>query len=151
MTRYVLSCGRFYCFICETLISDDYNSSRSRDDGGIILKTRVLALPPWTKFTSIGSIGLTEKTINNHHFLDFVLCGWHCVFCMHQRCASHQDLGGGIALQKRSTKSINRELFGYDGVVSTARNIPCVRIIKEPSVSGDAVLVFSSALLSPHK
>ena len=62
LTRYVLSCGRFYCFICETLISDDYNSSRSRDDGGIILKTRVLALPPWTKFTSIGSIGGKAET-----------------------------------------------------------------------------------------
>ena len=52
--------------------------------------------------------------------------------------------------QKRSPKSLNKKLFGYDGVVSTARNTPCVRIIKEPSVSGDAVLVFRSALLSPH-
>ena len=50
----------------------------------------------------------------------------------------------------RSTKSLNRELFGYDGVVSAAKTTPCVRIIKQPSLSGDAVLVFSSALLSPN-
>ena len=52
--------------------------------------------------------------------------------------------------QKRSTKSLNSELFDYGGVVSSAKTTPYVRIIEEPSLSGNDVLVFNSALLSPY-